>query len=804
MGARARRRRWSLVGLAAIGAVSALALPRLQVETAITHFLPSDEDRELAEVAREVAGSELSRLVILLVEGAPTPQRAVAAGRALATRLAEHPEVSWVRAGPRADLEETFYALYYPRRWMFASEDPPALARELRSPEALRGRARDLRRRLRSPAGSLLAPLAPEDPLLLFPRHLERLEAGVGPGLGTVDGGFVTEAGAAVVFVGGRSSPFDGAASRRLLSGLDAAFAQVQASHGPALELRMSAVHRFAVQAEAAVRADIQRISALSAAGVLVLFLLVFRSPRLLALGAVPLAAGLAAGLAVTQLAFGAVHGLSLAFGATLIGVGVDYVAHAISHHLLAPEAAGPEASIRRIWPGLLLGAATTVAGLLGLAWTSFPGIRELAVLTGVGVGVCLAATRWIVTPWLPDPPRPTRVHRALAAGLGRALHALRSAPRALAVLPLLAVLVGIGGVAQLRWDDDIRALSPADPALRAEDEAVRAAVGRLEGGRFVVAAGDDLEGALVRNDEVHRRLAEAVDAGELERVRSLHPFLPSSAWQRANRDAALGAGDLAARTRAAFAAEGFVPEAFAPFAESLRVAAPPLTFEDLRASALGPLIAPFRVDLADGRVAILTFLRGGRLARLEERLAGLEGVRVFDQATFLEGAYRGLRRRTLELIGVGLVAVLLLVLARYRDPRLALAAFLPAVLSAGTALACLGWLGVGANLLHVTALLLVLSMGVDYGVFMVESRAHPAGPTPTLVSLLLACASTMLSFGLLAMSANPALRALGLVAAVGVGLSLLLAPTAFLLLGDGPSHRQVTSPRSARRRPPG
>ena len=41
-----------------------------------------------------------------------------------------------------------------------------------------------------------------------------------------------------------------------------------------------------------------------------------------------------------------------------------------------------------------------------------------------------------------------------------------------------------------------------------------------------------------------------------------------------------------------------------------------------------------------------------------------------------------------------------------------------------------------------------------------------------------------MLSFGLLAMSANPALRALGLVAGIGVLLSLLLAPTAWLLLG--------------------
>ena len=124
---------------------------------------------------------------------------------------------------------------------------------------------------------------------------------------------------------------------------------------------------------------------------------------------------------------------------------------------------------------------------------------------------------------------------------------------------------------------------------------------------------------------------------------------------------------------------------------------------------------------------------------------------------------------------------------ARYRRLGPALAAFLPAVLAATTALGALALLGFAANLMHLVALLLVLSMGVDYGIFMVESRHHPEGPAPTVVSLVVACVSTVLSFGLLAMSDNPALQALGLVTGIGVTLSLLLAPTAWLLLGRDP-----------------
>jgi len=89
-------------------------------------------------------------------------------------------------------------------------------------------------------------------------------------------------------------------------------------------------------------------------------------------------------------------------------------------------------------------------------------------------------------------------------------------------------------------------------------------------------------------------------------------------------------------------------------------------------------------------------------------------------------------------------------------------------------------------TLLHVVALLLVLSMGVDYGVFVVESaRLGRVGDDfhATLAGLLVACASTLLSFGMLALSAQPALRAMGVTVALGVGASLLFAPAARLLL---------------------
>ena len=777
--ARTRARTATLIAAAVIGGIAAWAVANLEVTTEITHFLPASEDAELAQVAREITGSDLNRSITLLVSAEDEPST-LAATRALAERLRRRDDLAWVRSGPSEDLNEAFHALYFERRHLFYDATPERLP-----DEALTAAARDLKRRISGPTGAFLSRIAPRDPLLAFPRHLERMRDAQQGGLSIREGGFLTEDGRGVIFLASEASPFDSDASRALVRGIDAAVAEVTAEHGATVA--QSGVHRFAVASEAAIRADVTRISVISTIGVLLLFLVLFRSLRYLLLGALPLLAGFAIALAVCMLAFGRIHGLSLAFGATLIGVGIDYVAHALNHHTLSPGPS-PEASLRKIWPGLALGAATTLAGLAGLTWTSFPGIRELSVFTSVGVFVALLVTRWGLPPWMPTRPNPTRLHRRLSQRLGGALARLRASRPMLTVLPLLALAISVLGLTRIGWVDDVRALSAIDADLLAEDEAVRDAVSRMDGGRFVIAWAGTEEEALQRNDAVHTILEEAREAGEVERFRSLHALLWSAETQRASRAALADDPTLPTRLERALLEEGFVPGPFAPFAEDLAAEGPaPLTWAELAASPVGPLVASFRVEMGEGRVGFVTLTRGADVDAIAARIDGLEGVRIFDQQRFLPAAYGGFRARTLEMIAVGLVLVFLIVFARYRRLGPALAAFLPAVLAATTALGALALLGFAANLMHLVALLLVLSMGVDYGIFMVESRHHPEGPAPTVVSLVVACVSTVLSFGLLAMSDNPALQALGLVTGIGVTLSLLLAPTAWLLLGRDP-----------------
>jgi len=197
-------------------------------------------------------------------------------------------------------------------------------------------------------------------------------------------------------------------------------------------------------------------------------------------------------------------------------------------------------------------------------------------------------------------------------------------------------------------------------------------------------------------------------------------------------------------------------------------------------------LVRSFRLDLGDS-VAVITYVRGvADPDALKSSLADLSGVYYFDHGATMQAAYRRYRTRSIELISVGLLAVLALVLTRYRRLRPTLSAYVPACLAAATTLAILGLLGGPVHILHVVSLLLVLSMGVDYGVFLTEaaqargdSRRETAA---ALLSIVFACISTVLAFGLLGMSSYPALEAIGTTVGLGVILSFVCAPVSLVL----------------------
>ena len=102
---------------------------------------------------------------------------------------------------------------------------------------------------------------------------------------------------------------------------------------------------------EARTRGAAESLARWATAGMLLVLLLAYRRVGALILSALPLASAAVAGLAAVGALFGSVHGITLAFGFTLLGVAQDYPLHLLSHRRpgVAPErvAAGSLADAR-------------------------------------------------------------------------------------------------------------------------------------------------------------------------------------------------------------------------------------------------------------------------------------------------------------------------------------------------------------------------------------------------------------------------------------------------------------------------
>jgi predicted exporter len=103
----------------------------------------------------------------------------------------------------------------------------------------------------------------------------------------------------------------------------------------------------------------------------------------------------------------------------------------------------------------------------------------------------------------------------------------------------------------------------------------------------------------------------------------------------------------------------------------------------------------------------------------------------------------------------------------------------LPPFLGMANALAVAGYSSTAVTLFTVLALMLVLGVGVNYAIFMIEGRSRPG---TTGIAVLLSAVTTILSFGLLAFSGMPALAAFGGTLLAGIVIAVCATPLALSL----------------------
>lgn len=771
---RRRGRAATIVVLLGIAIGFAVAMPHFRFTTKITEFLPDDSEDRGAQIAALLAESELSRVMMIdlsLGESAPAPDRLRTLALSLVEFLRTQPDVAVARSGfTEADVTAM---LGFLGAW------PPTtfVPRDAYSDVGLRARLTKLKEDLGGPAGLVIRQTAPRDPLGGTWEPLEALRGAQGTTLVDEDGVvFTTDRLHAFVFVETRSSTFQSDAQVTFRALLDAWMTR---SAPPPARMQTAGTAQYAIASEAQIKGDVNRIGIISTVGILFIFLVLFGSLRLIALGLVPMLVGSAVAVLVCQGVFGEIHGITIAFGTSLLGVGLDYVEHYYAHFVLTPEVPAA-ATMKRVAPSIALGGLTTIIGFVGIAASGLGGLRQMAVFSVIAIMASMAATIWIVPLWMPTKYRPPRtlagMNRLVLALLVKLTSRTWSQTARLVVIGL-AVIATIAGVRTAQFSDNVNMLVNERGPHVVEDRAVRARLGPESSSFAVVTAATD-DALLVAIGAATAELERARAAGHVTTFVALDRVLPGREEQLARLAAARAAEP---RIRSVMTELEFLPEQFAEFWDALAAKAPKLlTLADLRTSPIAPLLTAW-VPAQSTPIALIPLVGVKDVAAL--RAAVPSATIVVPEETIVE-LFRGVRIRTVVSSLIGFAAIFLLLAARYRSARKPIVALTPALLACVATVGTLVATGTPLTILHVMSLLLVVSLGVDFGIFFVDTTDSLEESARTMVSIITAAVTTILSFGLLGLSGSPGLAAIGVTVTLGVTFSLVFCFVMASLVG--------------------
>ncbi len=758
---------WISASVAAVVFVS-----QLHIDTDMAAFLPrvtSPAQRVLVDQLRE---GVVSRLVLVAIEGAPA-DRLTTISRQLAARLRGGAEFTSVENGDDSGFEHDRDFLWSNRYLLSDQVDAGHFTRA-----ALRAALERDMDQLGSSVGFLLKRTLASDPtgemLHLIEQELGDGQSAGGGGPARQDGVWVsTDGSRALVLMRLSAAGSDIDGDQLALAAIRAGFAAVTTDRrDQAARLVMTGPPVFAAEARDRIKSDATRLSVMASLLVATALLLAYRSVRVLILAFVPVISGALAGIAAVGLLFRTVHGITLGFGATLIGEAVDYAVYLFTQ--TTPDSP-VEATLARIWPTLRLGMLTSICGFSAMLLSSFDGFAQLGLFTITGLAVAVCVTRWVLPALLPAGFTGVRQSSTIARITALAARGRRF--RWIVALLTAAAAISLARGNGDFWAGDLASLSPVPPAEQRLDQSLRRDMRAPDAAYLIVVRRPDQEAALQAAERITALLGPLVRHG-LGGFDTPARYLPSVRTQQARQSALPDLATLRTDLDAVLDASPFQPGLFEPFIADVDRARSrqPIGRADLDGTALSLKLDSLLLHQADSWVAMISLRDVTAPDAVARAIAAEPHAVLVGLKAESDRLLRVYLREGVTLAGLGAAAIGLLLAVSLRSPARLAMVISPLVAAVVVTLAALRLGGQALSIFNLFGVLLVVAIGSNYCLFFDRHRDDPAAMPRVLASLLLANLCTVMGFGVLALSPMPVLHDLGLPVAIGTGLSLLFA----------------------------
>ncbi|EMB9224282.1 MMPL family transporter [Vibrio alginolyticus] len=728
------------------------------IETNILKLLPKNQQNPVAEQAFESVSASMSDKVIFVIT-APDKNALFAAVTEFDKGLRQSNHFRDV-VGKISPQEQQAWASYYFKH-RFQLLTPEQRERLSKNPEQ---QVQHVIQSLYNPFSGVTGQELQNDPFLLFRDYLSQVTQQSSSF--RLDNGYlsVEKDGAQYLLITAelKDSPYS-LTGQLAVPDIQALEQSVAQKYGA--KVAHTGVLFYADFGTQSAKSEISTIGVFSLLGIIALFLLVFRSVMPLSLALLSITIGLLVALSVTTWIFGKVHLFSLVFGASLIGVSIDYAFHYLTERLAAGNEWDSEQGLKHIFIAITLGLITSLIGYLGMLVAPFPGLQQLALFSSIG----LIAAYVTVVAWYPILAR--NPSRSISTLPGQSLLAkwltLWNQPRIKVGLPMLCVVASGFFLLQLNYDDDIRLLQTMPNDLKQQETLITTLSGMQSSQQMLVVTADDDENLMKKLESLTPTLEAWKADSTIESYQSLSRYL--SSVERQQQDYQL--------IRDLYATQS------SPLASGLSLSKKPKMDADFIPVTVdqylqNPVSAPVRflhLGKIKGKSATVVVLNQLQDSAVVKAFAKSQSDVVYlNKAEEISALFGEYRIKIMELLAAASAVIFLVLIKRY-GPQHSWRVLLPSLIACACGLATAVAMGTTLNLFNLLGLVLILGIGIDYTLFFAEK----ARSVSTLLAITLSAITTVLSFGLLSLSQTHAIHSFGITVLSGIFVAWLLSPIA-------------------------
>jgi predicted exporter len=756
-------------------ALCGLQIQRTFVVTDVSSFLPSASNADQRLMVEQLRNGLSTRIVLIGLhvsdsqpDGLSEQQTLalVAASKSLRARLVASKQFSWVLNGDLAALtleqERLFSA-----RYLLSSN----VNEKLFSANGLKESFRKLELELISSRGAIVRSLAAADPTLetlqVFDSSSRQIASPLEKGVWLGPNGTVALLLLETAAKGDQIVQLREAISSARLSAEEVLADWPKDSKKPSVEFAGSGY--FNVMSHDAIGKDSERLSVIALSLVGALLLVCLRSPRFLAVAAIPVVTGALAGFAAVGWVNGTIHGITLAFGITLIGEAVDYAIYTFI------QRDNHDAHSVQFWRQISLAVATSLLSFAAMYFSGFQGLRQLGLFSAVGLVVAAACTRWLLPSVLP-PSRGIQPSATISWVLKLAERMPRQRWLFLGVTAA-AFLVLVQHRNEI-WQDSLDALSASSQEETARDIHYRGAIGVPDLRTMISVRATSLETTLLQTEATTRILDSLITAGTITGYDSPTAVLPSKALQLQRQRAIPAEPLLRTNINAALSEANMKAQIFEPFITDLQNARsmPLMDIDYYKNTIVDRLLNSQIVQSADGFNALILIhgVKSPEVIKQKISTSNLSGVSLLDlrhDVEILVATYRENAMNAALLGGLGIILILIYQLRQLKAVMSMVATlFSTIVLTTAIVLLVNGYL----NVFNLVSLLLVAGVASNYTLFFATLSSDPRERQRSTFSVMLAASATFVGFATLACSTTPVLATIGLTVAVGAIVGLI------------------------------